>query len=634
MALRVLLADNSESIRRVIQLALQDFGVEVKTIGHALDVIEVARNWKPDIVLVDILLQKQSGYAVAQTVKDDPELAQIPVILMWSGFMDFDEQKAKQTRAEGRLEKPFDSEGLRSIMLQFVPRLRQHPLGQFITPTNFAKTAMKSSTQEEQAAPAASALGAPPAPTAAQVPNVPATPNFGASPASQAPPQGLGASPRPSILAPLSPEELPDDMPTQIVVRPQSAGSNSAPGTPKWNMESFDPVPLADASADEPVLPELELDLPATHESLLIPIAAPGDDNFFQDIEEVTRVNAQLSENPAFIDPLDLDEPEQFAHVPLAPLKNLTADTPQATPSSAPPKKAEPLASRAQPIEPQGFTAEPIQDLADELGGNLSDAEGDWQRQDIQTFQLDIPNGADAGEAVVDPDIRRGGPAFYDAQTHTHTGQVDSTRNFAAVNLDEHLLNHPKGKSPEDSKPATPSYSSAAQQVPIHKSIPQDPSSPAQGRTPVTRSSATIHPSLRPQQPPPPIQNPAANVTPATVAPATMAPASTAPANSPLQRAAAAAARATSPATGNELPPTLSPAPSKPSSAGSAPNALLPREPSESLIAPLKPQQVEEFLRVQGADIIREIAQRIIPEIATEMIKQEIQRLLDESVPS
>src|SRR4051812_11235054 len=110
MALRVLLADESSTIKKVIQLALQDYGVEVKSVPVGLDVLTVAKSFKPDIIFADVLLAKKSGYDVSQELKSDSVMKNTPVILMWSGFMELDEEKAKKSMANDRLEKPFDAD--------------------------------------------------------------------------------------------------------------------------------------------------------------------------------------------------------------------------------------------------------------------------------------------------------------------------------------------------------------------------------------------------------------------------------------------------------------------------------------------------------------------------------------------
>ncbi|WP_347357868.1 response regulator [Bdellovibrio sp.] len=133
MALRVLLADESSTIKKVMQLALSDFGVEVKSVPVGLDVLQVTKTFKPDIVFADVLLTKRSGYEVCADLKNDSETTHIPVVLMWSGFMEIDEAKAVECRADRRLEKPFDADHLRSIVSDLVQKTKSNPVSSFLT---------------------------------------------------------------------------------------------------------------------------------------------------------------------------------------------------------------------------------------------------------------------------------------------------------------------------------------------------------------------------------------------------------------------------------------------------------------------------------------------------------------------
>lgn len=136
MALRVLLADESSSIKKVMQLALQDFGVEVKAVPIGVDVIPVAKSWNPDIIFADVLLQKKSGYDLCAEIKANQTLRQVPVVLMWSGFMEIDSAKVKACGSEKQLEKPFDSETLRNIIKELVPKLSDNKIANYITYPN------------------------------------------------------------------------------------------------------------------------------------------------------------------------------------------------------------------------------------------------------------------------------------------------------------------------------------------------------------------------------------------------------------------------------------------------------------------------------------------------------------------
>lgn len=133
MALRVLLADESSTIKKVMQLALSDFAVEVKAVPVGLDVLSVTKDFKPDIIFADVLLTKRSGYDVCADLKADSSTNKIPVVLMWSGFMEIDEERAQSSRADRRLEKPFDAEHLRSLVQDLVQKTKSNPVSSFLS---------------------------------------------------------------------------------------------------------------------------------------------------------------------------------------------------------------------------------------------------------------------------------------------------------------------------------------------------------------------------------------------------------------------------------------------------------------------------------------------------------------------
>lgn len=163
MALRVLLADESATIKKVFQLALQDYAVEVKTVNVGLDVVPVAKSYKPDVIFADVLLQKRSGYEVSADLKKDGDLSEIPVVLMWSGFMDLDQDKYQASLANASLEKPFDVGTLRKLIQELVPKTKTQKLSGFL---NLPK--MPEFTEQEKnvgAIPPAPPVAANPPPT-------------------------------------------------------------------------------------------------------------------------------------------------------------------------------------------------------------------------------------------------------------------------------------------------------------------------------------------------------------------------------------------------------------------------------------------------------------------------------------
>jgi CheY-like chemotaxis protein len=105
---KLLLADDSVTIQRVIELTFADEDVQVLTAGDGEQAIEKIQSDRPDIVLADIGMPKRSGYDVAAFVKGAPDLAHIPVLLLTGAFEPVDEQRAQAAGCDGVLVKPFE----------------------------------------------------------------------------------------------------------------------------------------------------------------------------------------------------------------------------------------------------------------------------------------------------------------------------------------------------------------------------------------------------------------------------------------------------------------------------------------------------------------------------------------------
>jgi CheY-like chemotaxis protein len=105
---KLLLADDSVTIQRVIELTFADEDVEVLAVGDGQQAIERVRTDRPDIVLADVGMPERDGYEVAAFIKNDPQLAHIPVLLLTGAFEPIDEVRARAVGCDGVLVKPFE----------------------------------------------------------------------------------------------------------------------------------------------------------------------------------------------------------------------------------------------------------------------------------------------------------------------------------------------------------------------------------------------------------------------------------------------------------------------------------------------------------------------------------------------
>ena len=105
---KLLLADDSVTIQRVIELTFADEDIQVIAVGDGQKAIERIEAERPDIVLADVGMPERDGYEVAAFVKNAPHLAHIPVLLLTGAFEPIDEQRAGAVGCDGVLAKPFE----------------------------------------------------------------------------------------------------------------------------------------------------------------------------------------------------------------------------------------------------------------------------------------------------------------------------------------------------------------------------------------------------------------------------------------------------------------------------------------------------------------------------------------------
>ncbi len=106
MSQTLLLADDSATIQRVIELTFADEDVRVIAVGDGQQAIDQITADPPDIVLADASMPERDGYDVTTFIKQDPALAHIPVVLLTVAGEPVDEDRARQVGCDAVLVKP------------------------------------------------------------------------------------------------------------------------------------------------------------------------------------------------------------------------------------------------------------------------------------------------------------------------------------------------------------------------------------------------------------------------------------------------------------------------------------------------------------------------------------------------
>ncbi|MFA5140815.1 MAG: response regulator [Elusimicrobiota bacterium] len=108
MKAKILYVEDNPQNFYLVQYLLTARGHEVLGARDGRDGLELAARSKPDLILLDIQLPVMDGYAVARAFRENPGLAEVPIVALTSYAMPGDRQKALQAGCDGYIEKPID----------------------------------------------------------------------------------------------------------------------------------------------------------------------------------------------------------------------------------------------------------------------------------------------------------------------------------------------------------------------------------------------------------------------------------------------------------------------------------------------------------------------------------------------
>jgi CheY-like chemotaxis protein len=106
---KLLLADDSLTIQKVVSLTFNDEAMEVVTVSSGAAALEKLHESLPDIVLADVFMPEPNGYELCERIKSDERTRHLPVVLLVGTFEPFNEAEARRVGADEVLTKPFQS---------------------------------------------------------------------------------------------------------------------------------------------------------------------------------------------------------------------------------------------------------------------------------------------------------------------------------------------------------------------------------------------------------------------------------------------------------------------------------------------------------------------------------------------
>jgi CheY-like chemotaxis protein len=113
---RVLLVDDEPVIRELVQAMLEGGGVEVRCVESGARAMQEVHAYRPDLVLLDIVMPGLDGLAVLRLLRADPSLARLPVHMLTARAKPADHAAAEKAGADGYIEKPFRGQALQALV--------------------------------------------------------------------------------------------------------------------------------------------------------------------------------------------------------------------------------------------------------------------------------------------------------------------------------------------------------------------------------------------------------------------------------------------------------------------------------------------------------------------------------------
>lgn len=105
---RVLVVDDEADLVRILQFGLQAIGYHVDTASDGQEGLKKARELKPDIILLDLMLPRLDGYKVCRLLKFDERYKNIPIIILSARTQEGDQLLAMEMGANRFVTKPYD----------------------------------------------------------------------------------------------------------------------------------------------------------------------------------------------------------------------------------------------------------------------------------------------------------------------------------------------------------------------------------------------------------------------------------------------------------------------------------------------------------------------------------------------
>jgi twitching motility two-component system response regulator PilG len=119
--LRVMVIDDSKTIRRTAESLLKKVGCDVTTVNDGFEALAAVVEFKPDLIFMDVMMPRLDGYQACALIKHNASFRKVPIIMLSSKDGLFDKAKGRVVGSEEYLTKPFTRDELLGAIRSHMP---------------------------------------------------------------------------------------------------------------------------------------------------------------------------------------------------------------------------------------------------------------------------------------------------------------------------------------------------------------------------------------------------------------------------------------------------------------------------------------------------------------------------------
>jgi DNA-binding response OmpR family regulator len=112
MTTKIVIADDEPNIVISLEFLMQRNGYEVRTAGDGEAALQLVNSFRPDLILLDIMLPLKSGYEVCQKMRESPDLKDTKIVMITAKGRDIEVTKGLALGADAYITKPFSTQDL------------------------------------------------------------------------------------------------------------------------------------------------------------------------------------------------------------------------------------------------------------------------------------------------------------------------------------------------------------------------------------------------------------------------------------------------------------------------------------------------------------------------------------------